>query len=247
MLNALDASVPFYSYRYQGHMLWDVTLPAVLGYVAALLYNQNNVAAEASPVTTWLEMLVGDDLCRMLGYYTPDRDPDTGEYVEPERGRTVAWGHITCDGSVANMEGLWAARNAKLYPLGLAAALRTDPALAPARGLGVRLPTGAERPLVELDTWELLNSQERCGARATDARPEQLCLRGRPGRRSAARDVHGPARRARTVPTPFRARRARPANPRTGYGALLVAERCGAGRPRPRQSPAYCHRSRCAA
>ncbi len=33
-------------------MLWDTTLPAVVGYLAAMLANQNNVAAEASPVTT---------------------------------------------------------------------------------------------------------------------------------------------------------------------------------------------------
>jgi hypothetical protein len=33
-------------------MYWDQALPAVVGYIAALLYNQNNVAAEASPATT---------------------------------------------------------------------------------------------------------------------------------------------------------------------------------------------------
>ena len=45
--------------RSQGHMLWDQALPAVVGYFAAMLYNQNNVAAEASPVTTRLEIEVG--------------------------------------------------------------------------------------------------------------------------------------------------------------------------------------------
>ena len=48
LLERLHGSVPFFSYRYQAHMLWDVTVPAVLGYLAATLYNQNNVAAEAS-------------------------------------------------------------------------------------------------------------------------------------------------------------------------------------------------------
>jgi len=33
-----------------------------------MLYNQNNVAFEASPVTTEVEIQVGNDLCRMLGY-----------------------------------------------------------------------------------------------------------------------------------------------------------------------------------
>jgi hypothetical protein len=33
------------------------------------------------------------------------------------------WGHITCDGTVANIESLWAARNLKYYPLAIQAAL----------------------------------------------------------------------------------------------------------------------------
>jgi glutamate/tyrosine decarboxylase-like PLP-dependent enzyme len=135
----LEESVPFFSYRYQAHMLWDTTLPALLGYFAAMLYNQNNVAAEASPVTTWFEKEVGTDLCHMLGY---------DEH---------SWGHITCDGSVANMEALWAARNLKYYPLALAAALTRETALEPARGLDVRLPTGERKALIELDSWQLLN------------------------------------------------------------------------------------------
>lgn len=156
LLGELDGSVPFFSHRYQGHMLWDVTLPAVAGYFAAMLYNQNNVAAEASPVTTWLEMLVGDDLCRMLGYYVPKRKAD-GTYEDAPADKTIAWGHITCDGSVANAEAVWAARNLKFIPIGIAAALRNVEALAPGRGLSVRLAHGEERVIVELSTWELLN------------------------------------------------------------------------------------------
>ncbi len=139
----LADSIPFFSYRYQGHMLWDVTMPSVLGYLAALLYNQNNVAAEASPVTTQLEMEVGDDLCRMLGFQTD--------------GTPRPWGHITCDGSVANSEAVWCARNLKYYAMGVAAAIRSEPALRPALGLDVRLPTGAIGTLSELSAWELLN------------------------------------------------------------------------------------------
>lgn len=157
LLGELEGSVPFYSYRYQGHMLWDVTLPSVAAYFAAMLFNQNNVAAEASPVTTWLEMIVGDELCRMLGYFVPPRDEHTGQY-QPTDAMT-AWGHITCDGSVANSEALWAARNAKYYALGLAAALTRVEELKPARGLTVMLPTGERRVLIELDSWQLLNLQ----------------------------------------------------------------------------------------
>ena len=157
LLKRLDGSVPFFSYRYQGHMLWDVTLPSVVGYFAAMLYNQNNVAAEASPVTTVLEMHVGDDLCKMLGYYVPERDPDTFSYIEEESDLPVAWGHITCDGTVANMEALWAARNLKYYAIGMRAALIDCEELARARGIAVTLASGETKRLVELTTWELLN------------------------------------------------------------------------------------------
>jgi glutamate/tyrosine decarboxylase-like PLP-dependent enzyme len=157
MCGALDASVPFYSYRYQGHMLWDVTLPSVAGYIAALLYNQNNVAAEASPVTTWYEMLVGEDLCRMLGFHVPTvRDPVEGKY-KTDAAQMAAWGHITCGGTVANVEALWAARNAKFFALAAQAAVRKHPELYPALKLEVTLASGRERPFEMLSAWELLN------------------------------------------------------------------------------------------
>ena len=98
--------------RYQGHMLWDQALPAVIGLFAGMLYNQNNVAAEASPVTTRLEIEVGNDLCRMLGYPVPK------EGKPPKPGRAVPWGHITSGGTVANIEALWAARNLKFAAVG---------------------------------------------------------------------------------------------------------------------------------
>src|SRR5690606_25794610 len=111
-----------------------------------MLYNQNNVAVEASSVTTKLEMEVGNDLCAMLGYP-----------LEGDENGITPWGHITCDGSVANLEALWAARNVKLYPLALKAALVEQPELAPARSVQVRLLDGSSAPLVKLDTWTLLN------------------------------------------------------------------------------------------
>jgi glutamate/tyrosine decarboxylase-like PLP-dependent enzyme len=142
LLAQLKESVPFYSMRYQGHMNWETTLPAIVGYFAAMLYNQNNVAVEASPVTTKLEMEVGNDLCRLVGF----------DAVSP-----VPWGHITCDGTVANLESFWAARNLKLFPVALKAALIEEPSLAPARELDVQLLDGSSVQLIELDTWTLLN------------------------------------------------------------------------------------------
>lgn len=147
MLAHLRASIPLSSYRNQSHMYWDTTLPAVVGHFAGLLFNQNNVATEASPVTTLLEMSVCDDICRMLGFRDPEADSDLPR----------PWGHITCDGSVANAESIWAARNLKYLPLTLADAIRHDDRLTSARTLTLVTLDGKRRRLLDLDTWELLN------------------------------------------------------------------------------------------
>src|SRR5262245_18079042 len=144
LLACLKKSVPFFSMRYQGHMICDSTLPALVGYFATMLYNPNNVAFEASTATTLLEMWVGDDLCRMLGYAIPDEAAMTEGALRP-------WGHITCGGSVANIEAVWVARNLKFYPVALQAAVRREEILAAARNIAVPLPTGAVKPLLDLD------------------------------------------------------------------------------------------------
>lgn len=150
LLAFLKKSVPFFSMRYQGHMNWEVTMPAMLGYFAAMLYNPNNVAFEASTATTILEMLVGDDLCKMLGYSLPT-------WAEIEQGALRPWGHLTCGGTVANIEAIWSARNLKFYPLALQAALKNEPELITAKYIEVPLTKGSSQILTELDTWSLLN------------------------------------------------------------------------------------------
>ncbi|MEH6611746.1 MAG: pyridoxal-dependent decarboxylase [Halioglobus sp.] len=151
MLNELRGSIPLASYRNQSHMYWDITMPAAVGYFAAMLYNQNNVAVEASPVTTFLEMQVGDDLCNMLGFKVPTPE-------EAKKGSIKPWGHITCDGSVANTESMWSSRNLKFLPVTLAQALQQEPSLAAARDLTVMLANGRDSErLVDLDSWALLN------------------------------------------------------------------------------------------
>lgn len=160
LLALLKKSVPFFSMRYQGHMNWDLTLPGMAGYFAAMLYNPNNVAFEGSTATTLLELLVGDDLCRMLGYTI---SAATDDALRP-------WGHITCDGTVANIEAIWAARNLKLYPLALRDALATDAALAAARSIEIVRPAGGTARLLDLDRWQLLN----LGADAVLALPGRL-------------------------------------------------------------------------
>ncbi len=154
MLAALHGSIPLSSYRNQSHMYWDCTMPGFVGYFAAMLYNQNNVAAEASPVTTLLEIEVGKDLCRMLGYTVPDTD---GETDTNGTDAIVPWAHITCDGSVANAESMWAARNLTYLPVSLANAIRLEPSMAAAKDFSVTLVQGGSAKLTELDNWSLMN------------------------------------------------------------------------------------------
>ena len=90
-------SVPFWSPRYAAHMCMDLSMPALLGYFMTMLYNPNNVSVEASPMTTLAEIRAGEQLCELFGYKTKRRDKDD----------IVGWGHITCGGSVANLESIW--------------------------------------------------------------------------------------------------------------------------------------------
>jgi glutamate/tyrosine decarboxylase-like PLP-dependent enzyme len=156
LVNQLKGSGAFFSMRTIGHMLWDTTLPGILGYFAALLYNQNNVAAEASPVTTLIEMYVGNELCKMLGYAINPIGKKPGEFDLPD-DKVTGWGHITCDGSVANCEGLWMARNLKFYPVSVRAAIKNEAVLKPAENFQVTLLDGSTASLLLLDDWTILN------------------------------------------------------------------------------------------
>ncbi|MGB5558279.1 MAG: pyridoxal-dependent decarboxylase, partial [Paracoccaceae bacterium] len=143
IMSELRASIPLSSHRNQSHMYWDITMPGAAGYFAGMLFNQNNVAAEASPVTTALEIRAGRELCTMLGYHMD--------------GTPEPWGHITCDGSVANIEAMWAARNLKYQAVALARAIRVEPGLSAARDFAVPKPDGTWTRLLDLSVWELLN------------------------------------------------------------------------------------------
>ena len=110
MLAGLRAHFPFYSPRYNAHMLSDQTMPSVLGYFAGLLYNPNNVTPESSPVTLEWEFEVASDILRMLGYNPP---PAPGRTTKDEFG----FAHVTGGGTVANLEARWIARNVRYFPL----------------------------------------------------------------------------------------------------------------------------------
>ena len=93
-------SVPWHSPRYWGQMNSETLMPAILAYDYAMLWNGNNVAYESSPATSEMEEEVGRDLAGLFGF---------GQ----------GWGHIAADGSLANLEGLWYARNIKSLPLAM--------------------------------------------------------------------------------------------------------------------------------
>src|ERR1019366_1770551 len=135
LLAALKQDVPFFSGRYQGHMVGEQTIAAQVAYFAAMLYNPNNVTEEVSPVTTRLELEVGTQLAAMIGY-APDR----------------SWGHLCSGGTIANFEALWIARGVRYLPVALALA---------ARDLGVPLAfRGLDSQLADIRTqslWSLLN------------------------------------------------------------------------------------------
>ncbi|KAH6884277.1 pyridoxal phosphate-dependent transferase [Thelonectria olida] len=141
-----EHSAPFWSPRYEAHMCTDLTMSSLLGYFMTMLYNPNNVALEASPMTTLVELRVGKQLCKLFGY---NIDPPVG------------WGHITCDGTVANLESIWVARNLKFYPLSLFLAV-TEPKgklSFVAKNFKVRpcKKGEPEKLFKDMTPWELLN------------------------------------------------------------------------------------------
>jgi tyrosine decarboxylase len=128
-------STPWFSPRYMGHMATDTLLAANLGYMLTLLYNPNNCAYEGSPATTALEIEVGRQLAKLMGY-------------DPQK----AWGHITSGGTVANYEGLWLARNLKSIPIAV-------------RGVMPELVAGFDEwQLLNLPTGKILDLGDRAKA-----------------------------------------------------------------------------------
>lgn len=138
LLGELKSDIPFYSPRYIGHMTADVSLPALVGYIATMLYNPNNVSWEASPVTTLIEIEVGRELAKMLG-------------LGSTREELVStWGHITSGGTLANIESIWVAKAVKFLPIAARQA---------AIDLKVKGLTAGpdQKELERMTAWELVN------------------------------------------------------------------------------------------
>lgn len=140
----LKDSVPFFSQRYQGHMLGDTVMAGTLGYIAAILYNQNNVATEASPITSELEKEVGKQLCQLMGFKVDSKEIN-------------GWGHITADGTIANIEAMWAARNLKAYPFAIRQMLEKDKTFAGKSFDEEVTINGGCKKFSECSEWELMN------------------------------------------------------------------------------------------
>lgn len=106
---ALKRSVPFHSQRYLGHMVSDVLLPGLAAQILTLPYNPNNVSEEAAPVTVDLEVQVGLQLAKLIGYPHDPAQPD------------CAFGHLTSGGTLANVQALRLALALKAFPVALRA------------------------------------------------------------------------------------------------------------------------------
>ncbi|XP_015765461.1 PREDICTED: uncharacterized protein LOC107344318 isoform X2 [Acropora digitifera] len=139
MREEMKKSVPYFTPRYKGHVIWDPSMPAQLGYLTAFMYHQNNAIEEAGNITTTYEVEAGKDLCRMVGF----------DY----RGR----GHLTAGGTVANCEAMWCARNVKFLPFAMQDAVNEEDNLQGAKDMSIDLPGGGTKKLVEATTWDLLN------------------------------------------------------------------------------------------
>jgi glutamate/tyrosine decarboxylase-like PLP-dependent enzyme len=142
LLGELKSDVPVFSPRYIGHMTADTCLPAVVAYLATMLYNPNNCSWEAAPVTSLLEVQVGRDFAKMVGFGRTSEELD----------RT--WGHITSGGTLANLESLWVAKAVKFLPLAIRFAAEEV-------GLEGILGGAHGKPLSRMSAWQLCNLSPR--------------------------------------------------------------------------------------
>ena len=150
-----EHSTPFSSLRYLAHMTGDQLLPALAAYYAGMIYNCNNVTFQASTATTLLEILVMRDLCDMVGFtrlpvFFNEPAAIADQLADP-------WAHITADGSIANIEALWSAREAKLLPFAVVEALNNKPELKKAMHIEITTCDKRQMKLVDAEPWDLWN------------------------------------------------------------------------------------------
>lgn len=86
-----ENEIPKFSPRYIGHMLSEISLPALLGHIQTLIHNPNNISGESSRIGLQFENEALSDLTKMLGW-------------------KIGYGHFTGGGTIANFEMLFRAR-----------------------------------------------------------------------------------------------------------------------------------------
>ena len=89
----LQREVPTFSNRYLGHMISDISIPALIGNIAVLFCNPNLASQETAKAGVFFETRAINILAEMLG-------------MDPSSAR----GHFTSGGTVANFEAFWRAR-----------------------------------------------------------------------------------------------------------------------------------------
>jgi glutamate/tyrosine decarboxylase-like PLP-dependent enzyme len=134
----LKGSAPWFSPRYIGHMASDLLIPGVVARFIATLYNPNNVSLDAGGRMLGVEIEVGAQVARMVGYDTR------------EAASIRAWGHLTSGGTVANFEALWRFRAVRLLPIAIARGLA-------AVGLTAAAEARWGHSLDARDAWTLAN------------------------------------------------------------------------------------------
>lgn len=109
LLERFRDEIPTFTPRYIGHMVTEISLPALMGHIITLLHNPNNITGEASRVGIKIEDEAIQDLADMMGY---------------EKDQAI--GHFTSGGTVANIEGAIRARARLARWLSLGALAKTQ-------------------------------------------------------------------------------------------------------------------------
>jgi glutamate/tyrosine decarboxylase-like PLP-dependent enzyme len=151
ILSELKKGAPVFSKRYFGHILGDLFIPSIAGYFAAMLYNQNNVVAEVSPVTIEKELDYLKEVSKMLSY--PELDVNKLSKLP----KKTSWGHLSAGGTTANLEAMWVARNIKFYPLAVALMAKINAKFRKLKDLEIILPDFKKARISDLTAFHALS------------------------------------------------------------------------------------------
>ncbi|RLI69081.1 hypothetical protein DRO91_08130 [Candidatus Heimdallarchaeota archaeon] len=157
MTAKLRRNFPFYSSRYIAHMLSDTLLPSMIGYLAGMLYNPNNVTPEAAPVTVDMEIEACNEIIKMLGFTPPPNVPNELSHqaindYKKKLQKEFGWAHLTLGGTIANIEALWVARTIKYTPLSILDVSKQEDL-----EITIKLPGGSEKDIRRFTRRQILS------------------------------------------------------------------------------------------